>query len=117
MNIRQTELQILEILWTQGEMPASRLYRILQEKSNWQKSTTYIVLKKCIEKGFVKRIDPNFICQPLISREEVQEAKITDILHDFFGDSRMNFMSAFFKEENITDEEFQALKDMIERMK
>ena len=31
-NICKAELNIMEVLWTQGEMPAGRLYRILQDK-------------------------------------------------------------------------------------
>lgn len=51
MNIRKSEMNILEVLWTEGEMSASRLYRILEEKIGWKKSTTYTVISKCIEIG------------------------------------------------------------------
>lgn len=117
MNIRKSEMNILEVLWTEGEMSASRLYRILEEKIGWKKSTTYTVISKCIEKGFVKRVEPGFICQPLIAREDVQEAKITDFLRDYFGSSKSCFFSAFLKKSSLTDEEIQELKDIVERLK
>ncbi len=117
MNIRKSELNILEVLWTEGEMSASRLYRILEEKIGWKKSTTYTVISKCIEKGFVKRVEPGFICQPLIAREDVQHAKITDMLRDYFGNSRSCFLSAFLKESPLSDEDVQKLNDIVERLK
>lgn len=117
MNIRKSELNILEVLWTEGEMSASRLYRILEEKIGWKKSTTYTVISKCIEKGFVKRVEPGFICQPLVAREDVQDAKITDMLRDYFGNSKGCFLSAFLKKSSLTDEEIKELKDIVERLK
>ena len=117
MNIRKSELNVLEILWTEGEMSASSLYHILEEKIGWKKSTTYTVISKFIEKGFVKRVEPNFICRPLVAREEVQKAKITDMLHDYFGNSRKTVLSAFLTEEELSDEEIQELKDIVKRMK
>ena len=72
MNIRQTEFQILDVLWTEGEMTAGQLCRVMQNKIAWKRSTTYTVLKKCVEKGFIEREGSNFLCKPMISREEVQ---------------------------------------------
>lgn len=117
MNINQTELQIMKVLWAKGEMPLSQLCCILQETSDWKKTTIYTMVSRCVKKGYIQRIDPNFICRPLISKEEVEKTKITDILHNFFGDSKMNFMSAFLKNEQLTEEEIQKLKDLIEQMK
>ncbi len=117
MNIRKSEMNILEVLWTEGEMSASRLYRILEEKIGWKKSTTYTVISKCIEKGFVKRVEPGFICQPLIAREDVHNAKFIDILKDYYSNSRSYFLSAFVKESPLTDEEVQKLNDIVERLK
>lgn len=117
MNLRKSELNILEILWTEGEMSASQLYRILEERIGWKKSTTYTVIGKCIEKGFVERVEPGFICKPLIARESMEKAKITEVLQDYFGNSKRRLLSAFLKNEALTDEEIHDLKDMVERMK
>ncbi len=51
MNIRETEMNILEILWKEGPLPASELYKILEDSIGWKRSATYTVLKKCIEKN------------------------------------------------------------------
>ena len=117
MNINQTELQIMKVLWTKGEMPLSQLCLILQETNDWKKTTIYTMVNRCVKKGYIQRIEPNFVCRPLISKEEVQNTRITDILHNFFGDSKMKFMSAFLKDESLTDEEIQELEDLVKRMK
>lgn len=116
MNINQTELQIMKVLWMEGEMPLTQLCDILQETNDWKKTTIYTMVNRCMKKGYIQRIEPNFICRPLISKEEVQKTRITDIIHNFFGDSKMKFMSAFLKDEKLTDEEIQELKDMVKQI-
>ena len=45
-----------------------RLAEKLNEQVCWSKTTTYTVIKKCIDKGAVSRSEPGFICRALISR-------------------------------------------------
>ncbi len=108
MNIRQSELRILEVLWDKEEITASELYRILEDTIDWKKSTTYTVLKKCREKGFVERIDPDYICKATITLKEIREAKIMDLVHLFFADSMECFketLSAMETESENTEDD------------
>lgn len=117
MNIRETEMKILEVLWREGPLPANRLYKILEESIGWKRSTTYTVLQKCIEKGFIEREEPGFICKPLIEKSRIQEAKISDLLADFFDNSKKSFLKAFLNDESLTKSEIDDLKDLINRLK
>ncbi len=117
MNIRETELKILDLLWKSGPLPANRIYKTLEETIGWKRSTTYTVLQKCIEKKFVERNDPGFICRPLVKRSEVQSAKISDLLSEFFNNSKKSFLNTFLKSESLTDEEIQELKDLVDSLK
>ena len=117
MNIRETEMKILEVLWREGPLPANRLYKILEESIGWKRSTTYTVLRKCIEKGFIEREEPGFICKPLIEKSRIQEAKISDLLADFFDNSKKSFLKAFLNDESLTKSEIDDLKDLINRLK
>ena len=117
MNIRETELKILDLLWESGPLPVNRIYKTLEETIGWKRSTTYTVLQKCIEKKFVERNDPGFICRPLVKRSEVQSAKISDLLSEFFNNSKKSFLNTFLKSESLTDEEIQELKDLVDSLK
>ena len=113
-NICKAELNIMEVLWTQGEMPAGRLYRILQDKIKWKKSTTYTVLGKCIDKGFVERIDPRYVCRALVSQKEIEHRAIEETADLYFGGSKISLFSLFLKNAGLTAEEIQTLEDMLE---
>lgn len=117
MNIRETELKILDLLWESGPLPANRIYKTLEETIGWKRSTTYTVLQKCIEKGFIEREDPGFICRPLIEKSEVQEAKISDLISGFFNNSKKLFLNTFLKSDSFSEEEIKELRDLVENLK
>jgi len=52
----------MELLWAYGDSYASELAKKAMEKYGWNKNTTYTVIKKLIEKHYIKRIDPKFFC-------------------------------------------------------
>lgn len=113
--ISMAELNVMEILWTQGKKPASKLYRILENKIGWKKSTSYTVLGKCIEKGFVGRTDPNYVCHAVVSREDVEGRVIDEFVDLYFGGSKMQFLCFFLENIALTPEELENFQDMLEQ--
>ena len=72
-KLYDSERKVMEVLWDGGDMSAKELSQRLQAQVGWSKSTTYTILKKCIDKQILARTDPGFLCHALVSREEVQE--------------------------------------------
>ena len=54
-KLYDSELKLLEILWDSGELPARDVAAQAADAVGWSKTTTYTVLKKCVEKGLVER--------------------------------------------------------------
>lgn len=46
----ESELKVMDLLWKEGDLPAKEIAQRLKEQINWSKTTTYTVLKKCVEK-------------------------------------------------------------------
>ena len=80
MKIFDSERKIMEELWDRGELRASELVQILHEKTGWNRNTTYTIIKKCVDKGAIKRIEPKFMCRAMVSREEVQYYDTKELL-------------------------------------
>ena len=49
-KIYDSELKIMEILWSGGEQTAKDIALQAADQAGWSKTTTYTVLKKCVEK-------------------------------------------------------------------
>ena len=112
-----SELKVMEALWKEGDSTAGRLAAILNEETGWNRNTTYTVIKKCIAKGMVERLEPGFICRALISREEVQEQETAELIDKMFNGSAELFFSAFVNGKNLTKEQIQKLKQIVEKLK
>jgi len=117
IKLFDSELKVMEVLWREGELTAARLACILKEKTGWNRNTTYTVIKKCIEKGAIKRIEPNFTCMALISRKEVQEQETTEFINRMFDGSAEMFFSTFINEKNLTREQIDKLKQLVNNLK
>lgn len=113
IKLFDSELRIMEVLWKEGDLPAGQIAKILKEEIGWNRNTTYTVIKKCVEKGAVRRNEPNFICSAAISREQVQEYETEELIGKMFGGSKEKFFAAFLDGERLSKEEIENLKQMV----
>ncbi len=117
MKLFDSELKVMDVLWTQGEMPARDIVDVLSANIGWNKNTTYTVIKKCIEKGAVAREEPNFLCKPLVTKDEVTQSETEQLIDKMFGGSSELFFSSFLKNQGISEEDAKRLAKMIKEAK
>ena len=115
IKIFDSEIKIMELIWEHKEISAKDLSLIANEKLGWNKNTTYTVLRKLETKGYIKRSDPNYICTPIISRNEVQSSETKNLVKRLFGGSKKALFSALLDDETLTQEDIDELRELIER--
>ncbi len=115
MKLYDSEMKIMELIWEHEPVSAKELSVLAQDEIGWNKNTTYTVIKKAIGKGYVKREDPDFICTSLISKEEVRGSETRSLVDRLFGGSKKALFSALLEDEDLTDEDIAALREMIEK--
>lgn len=113
LKLFDSELKIMETLWKHGDCTAGQMAKILKEETGWNRNTTYTVIKKCIEKGAVIRLEPNFMCRAAVSREEIQAAETEELIDRMFEGSKSKFFAAFLSDQDMSEEELQELKRML----
>lgn len=117
IKLFDSELKVMEVLWREGNLKAGQLAAVLKEEIGWNRNTTYTVIKKCIEKGVIERLEPNFLCKPLVSREEIQQQEAMELIDKMFDGSAKMFFATFVNEKNLTKEEIDDLKRIVDRLK
>ena len=115
MKLFDSEMKIMELIWKNEPVSAKELSLLAQNDIGWNKNTTYTVIKKVIEKGYVKREAPDFICSSLISREEVSKNETKSLIDRLFGGSKKALFSALLEDEELTPDDIAALREMIEK--
>ena len=115
MKLYDSEMKIMELIWRKEPVSAKELSLIARDEIGWNKNTTYTVIKKAIEKGYVKREDPDFICTSLISKEEVRGIETRSLVDRLFGGSKKALFSALLEDEELTEKDIAELREMIEK--
>ena len=71
--------------------------------------------KKLVEKGYIKRDEPGFMCSSLISKDEVCKSETKSLVDRLFGGSKKALFCALLEDEDLTREELDAIREMIEK--
>ncbi|MBQ7871440.1 MAG: BlaI/MecI/CopY family transcriptional regulator [Oscillospiraceae bacterium] len=114
-HLFDSELRLMELLWAREPVSAKALTLAAAEALGWNKNTTYTVLKKLVDKGVVRRDEPNFICTSLVKRPEVQRAETRSLIDKLYHGSRKAFFAAFLEDEALSAEELAELRDLIDK--
>jgi predicted transcriptional regulator len=115
-KIYDSELKVMEVLWQNGAMTARDLAGLLQEQVGWRKTTTYTVIKKCLDKGVVAKEDPNFLCRPLVTREQVQKLETADLIDKMYDGAPDQLIAALLDSETLSPEQIRRLKRLVEEL-
>ena len=109
MRLAESERRVMEVLWAHGELSAKETARLLTEKHGWMKTTTYTMLTRCEQKGYLKRSNPHFICTPLVSKKQVSQWETDELLAADFDGSAEKLVSALLERKLITAEQLKNL--------
>ena len=115
MKINESELKIMNIVWDKGELSATVIVTQMKELTGWNRNTTYTLLKRLIEKGALERVEPRFICRPLVEKEKIRQVEAEELVDKLFEGSISNLFSTFFKNENVDKGQIDEIRKLIEQ--
>ncbi len=102
LRLHEGELNIMELLWSNKELAAKDISKIIKEYIGWEKNTTYTVIKRLIDKGAVARTDPGFICSALVTQRSVREIETKRLINQFYNGSLQTFISEYLKNQVLS---------------
>ncbi len=115
VKLYDIQYQFMQIIWENEPLSSRELADICLREFKWQKSTTYTMLKKLIQKGYVQ--NSNKIVTSLISKETVQKRESKDFLNKTFDGSLYSFIAAFTSDNNLSEEEVTKIQKLIKDYK
>ena len=112
LTLFEAEKKLMEIIWKEAPVESGKLVKLANEINDWNKSTTYTVLRKLIAKGFVKNEDT--IVSVLIPKEDVLISESNQIVEESFSGSLPMFVASFLgNKRSLSDEDAEALIKLI----
>ena len=120
MELSTGELTVMEMLWDgecldeNGEIQALELYKLLNEKYGFAKTSCYTFFGRLLEKGAITRRYPKYTLKPIVSREKALKDQQKEAIQRLFQGSIINVCNAFLSEKQVTKEELQEMRDLID---
>jgi len=112
--IFESELKVLELLWSDGDTTAKNLAIKLKTTTDWSKTTSYTVIKKCVDKGLVERLGDDFTCRVNITKEEAQKQEAALLAEKMFGGSSDLLIASLLGGDKMTPSQVDRLRDMVQ---
>ena len=113
IKLFDSELKVMSVIWREGDVTAKYIADILNVEIGWNKNTTYTLIKRCIKKGAIERMEPNFICHALIPKEEVQEAETNELINKIYDGSADKLFAALLGRKKLSAEQIDKLKQIV----
>ncbi len=114
-KIFESEYRFCLLLWENEPVSCADMAKLCLEKLDWKRTTTYTVIKRLTERGFLK-VDDSVITT-LYTKEDIQEREIDEMVEKTFEGSLPAFVAAFSRHENLSEEDVTELLKMIEEKK
>lgn len=90
---------------------------MLNESIGWNKNTTYATIKTCIEKGFIQREEPHYLCSARINKSDVQKGATIELIDKLYDGSKDHLFAALINKNSLTEREIQELLALVEELK
>lgn len=114
-KIFESEYRFCLILWENEPISCSDYAKLCCKKLGLQRTTTYTVVKRLAERGFLKVEDS--VITTLYTKEKIQERELDEMVQKTFEGSLPAFVTAFSRRENLSDDDVAELLKMIEERK
>lgn len=112
MNIPDSEMKLMEIIWENEPVRSGELVSIAFEKLGWKKSTVYTVIKKLVGKGLIK--SEKAVITSVMLRGEILSENSEKVIKKIYGGSLPMFLTAFLSREKLSEAEAAELKKIID---
>ena len=115
LKLCDSDYKFMTIVWEYAPVNSGELVTLCKEHLGWKKSTTYTVIKKLSERGFIKNENATVIV--LVQKEDCQVAETDYFVERTFGGSLPGFLAAFLNSRTLSEAEAEEIKKMIDAHK
>lgn len=115
MTLTPSEERLAAIIWREAPLTSPQLVSFALEELDWQKSTTYTILKKLCEKGIF--LNQYAKISVVLTRDEVISRQSRSYVENAFGGSLPKFIAAFFEGKKLSPAQADELISLIKEHK
>ena len=102
------ELKLMELIWVHAPVTLPHLCRLAADAIGWKRTTTYTVVSRLCDRGYLLRTDSTVM--PILTRQRAEEEAVVTLLEEYFGGKREELIAVldriFDDDREILDKSF-----------
>lgn len=117
IQISEAELEVMKLLWKNEKMTSPEIVEELLKTSEWKDKTILTLINRLVKKGAVnaeKERGKAFLYSANINEDEYKQEQSNSLINKLFNGSISLMMSNFVKSNNISNEDIEELKRILE---
>lgn len=118
-RISEAEWQVMRVLWARSPLSANDVIEALADTTDWKPKTIKTLLNRLVSKkalGF-KKSGRAYLYHPLVDELQCVRAESRSFLNRVYGGALAPMLAAFIREEELTPQEIEELRRILERKK
>ncbi len=114
-----SEWAILQAVWEHEPCAAPTVQEVLQEEKGWAYTTVKTLMDRMVRKGLLQteRIRNLYLYRAAITRAQAQRCEIMKTVKRAFDGALTPMMQFLIENENLSDEEYRQLEQLIRNRK
>lgn len=112
MKLGIVESRFADLIWMNEPITSGELVKLCRQELEWKKSTTYTVLKKLCDKGIFQNVEG--LVSSRITKGDFYAMRSEQFVEETFQGSLPAFIAAFTQRKQLTEEEINEIRRMIE---
>ena len=111
LRLNNGEYKFIDVIWDSEPVNSTELVRLCADKLGWKKSTTYTMLRKLAQRGFVK--NENATVTALVKRDQIRRYEAETLINKIFDGSVPSFFVSFLQGRALTETEANEIQRLI----
>lgn len=108
----ESDYRFMCIIWENEPLSSMQLVKLCDDQLGWKKSTTFTMIRRMSEKGYVQNVDA--VVRSLIPRTNVEKQESETFMAHTFDGSLPRFLVSFLGSKTISKSEAEELKKLID---
>lgn len=117
IQVSESEIEVMKLLWENGKMTSTQIVEELLKTTQWKSKTILTLINRLVKKGAVnaeKERGKAFWYTANINEDEYKQEQSNSLINKLFNGSISLMMSNFVKSNNISNEDIEELKRILE---
>ena len=116
MKLSEFDLEVMQLLWDQGDNTAPELHRHIVINKDVTYSTVKTIIDRLEDKKAIHRVKTlgrTIIYAPLISREEVRKPMLANFITKVFSGNPKSLINHVIEDTELSDRDIEYLESLL----